>query len=315
MPKRVVIALGGNAIQEIGKPATSEAQLDACRKTAVSIADIYERGYQVVVAHGNGPQVGNILLQSEAADSSRTPAMPFDVCGAMSQGEIGYWLQQSIGDELRGRGKDIPVCTVLTQVIVEKDDDAFKNPTKPIGPFYTREAALKMESEKGYVMKEDAGRGYRRVVASPAPVYVVEKDAIKRLVENGVLTIAVGGGGIPVVAEGHLLKGVPAVIDKDLASEKLAEILDADILLILTAVERVSINYGKPNQQNLSYLTVSDAKRYIAEGHFAPGSMLPKVKAAVGFASSKRGRVCIITSLLSAAKALAGDAGTIIRND
>lgn len=315
MPKRIVIALGGNAIQEIGKPATSEAQLGACRKTAVSIADIMESGYEVVIAHGNGPQVGNIVLQNETADNERTPAMPFDVCGAMSQGEIGYWLQQSIGDELRKRGKNIPVCTVLTQVIVDKSDDAFKDPTKPIGPFYTLEAAEKLKSEKGYVMKEDAGRGYRRVVASPTPIDVVEKEAIKKLVENHVLTIAVGGGGIPVVVEGSSLKGVAAVIDKDLGSEKLAEILDADILLILTAVEKVSINYKKPDQTDLSYLTVSDAQRYMDEGHFAPGSMLPKIKAAVKFALSKKNRVCIITSLESAAGALMGKTGTIVKND
>lgn len=313
MAKRIVIALGGNAIQELGKPATSEVQLDACRKTAVSIVDIIENGYEVVIAHGNGPQVGNIVLQNETADSDKTPAMPFDVCGAMSQGEIGYWLQQAIGDELRSRGKSIPVCTVVTQVIVSKDDEAFKNPTKPIGPFYTGEAARRIAGEKGYVMKEDAGRGWRRVVASPMPVDVVEKEAIKKLVDGGVLTIAVGGGGIPVISEGNRLKGVAAVIDKDLGSEKLAEILNADVLLILTAVEKVSINYNKPNQENISTMTVAEAEEYTASGHFAPGSMLPKVKAGVKFVSSREGRICVITSLESADKALRGETGTTIR--
>lgn len=313
MTKKIVIALGGNAIQEPGKPASSGTQLDACRKTAVRIVDIIESGCEVVIAHGNGPQVGNIVLQNESSDSDKTPAMPFDVCGAMSQGEIGYWLQQSIGDELRSRGKNTPVCTIVTQVIVSKDDGAFKNPTKPIGPFYTEEAAKKIAGEKGYVMKEDAGRGWRRVVASPVPVDVVEKEAIRELVEGGILTIAVGGGGIPVIVEDNKLKGVAAVIDKDLASEKLAEILDADVLLILTAVEKVSVNYNKPDQRDIDTMTVEEAEGYMAEGHFAPGSMLPKIKAGVKFVSSREGRVCIITSLESADRALKGETGTIIR--
>lgn len=313
MVKRIVIALGGNAIQESGKPATSGTQLNACRKTAVKIVDIIESGFEVVVTHGNGPQVGNIVLQNESSHSDKTPAMPFDVCGAMSQGEIGYWLQQSIGDEFRLRGKNIPVCTIITQVIVSRDDEAFKNPTKPIGPFYTEEAAKKLAMEKGYAMKEDAGRGWRRVVASPVPVDVVEKEAIKKLVEGGVLTIAVGGGGIPVIAEGGMLKGVAAVIDKDFGSEKLAEILNADVLLILTAVEKVSINYKKPEQEDISSMTVAQAEEYMAEGQFAPGSMLPKVKAGIKFVTSKMGRVCIITSLESANRSLKGETGTIIR--
>lgn len=316
MQKRIVIALGGNAIQDAGKPATADVQLEACRKTAVSIVDIIEKGYDVVLAHGNGPQVGNILLQNEASDSDRTPAMPFDVCGAMSQGEIGYWLQQSIGDEIRKRGIEKHVCTVITQVVVDKDDDAFKNPTKPVGPFYTKEQSEAISKEKGYMMKEDAGRGYRRVVASPEPIDVVEKEPIKRLVESGVLTIAVGGGGIPVVHScDGTTKGVPAVIDKDLASEKLAEILDADILMILTAVEQVSLNYNKPNQVNLSSITTDEALEYIEKGHFAPGSMLPKIKSAVKFVQSKTGRRCIITSLDAANSALEGEKGTIIKDN
>lgn len=319
MNKRIVIALGGNAIQDMGKPATADVQLQACRKTAVSIVDIIEKGYDVVLAHGNGPQVGNILLQNEASDSDKTPAMPFDVCGAMSQGEIGYWLQQAIGDEIRKRGIEKHVCTVITQVVVDKDDDAFKNPTKPIGPFYTKEQSEAISKEKGYVMKEDAGRGYRRVVASPEPIDVIEKEPIKRLVESGVLTIAVGGGGIPVVYDGndlrhcHKLKGVPAVIDKDLASEKLAEILDADILMILTAVEQVSLNYNKPDQINLSSITIHEALKYIEEGHFAPGSMLPKIRSAVKFVESKKGRKCIITSLDAVSSAIEGEKGTLIK--
>ena len=310
--KRIVIALGGNALQEAGKPATAESQLEVVEKTSAYIADIIEAGYDVVIAHGNGPQVGRIVLQNESA-SHVTPAMPFDVCGAMSQGYIGYHIQQGLSKVLRQRGVDKQVVTVVTQVVVDKNDPKFQNPSKPIGPFYAKEEAEKIAAEKGYVMKEDAGRGYRRVVASPLPVEIVELDAVKALESAGFVVVTVGGGGIPVIRnDDGTLTGTAAVIDKDLASEKLAEDLDADALVILTAVENVSIHYKKPDQKDLTALTVADAKKYIAAGEFAPGSMLPKVEAAMKFAQSKSGRLCIITSLEKAVDALNGAAGTTV---
>lgn len=311
--KKIVIALGGNALQEAGKPATAEAQLEVVEKTAEYIADIIEAGYKVVVAHGNGPQVGRIVLQNEYAVPV-TPAMPFDVCGAMSQGYIGYHIQQGLTKVLRSRGNKAEVATVVTQVLVDQNDPKFLNPSKPIGPFYTEEEAKAIAAEKGYVMKEDAGRGWRRVVASPVPVAIEELNAVKCLVDNGFITVTVGGGGIPVIRnEQGMLEGTAAVIDKDLASEKLAEDLDADALVILTAVEKVSINFKKPDQKDLETLSVDEAKQYIAEGHFAPGSMLPKIEAAVKFVESKPGRVSIITSLDKAVEALEGKAGTTVR--
>lgn len=309
---RIVIALGGNALQEAGKPATAAAELEVVEKTAAYIADIISEGYQVVLAHGNGPQVGRIVLQNEYADAI-TPAMPFDVCGAMSQGMIGYHIQQGLSKVLRGRGVDKEVVTVVTQVVVDKDDPKFQNPSKPIGPFYQESEAKAIAADKGYVMKEDAGRGWRRVVASPMPVEIVELSAVKSLVAAGFIVVTVGGGGIPVVREANGdLSGTAAVIDKDLASEKLAEDLDADALVILTAVEKVSINYKKPEQKDLDTLSVADAKRYMAEGHFAPGSMLPKIEAALKFVESKPGRRAIITSLDKAVDALSGKAGTTL---
>ena len=311
--KKIVIALGGNALQEAGKPATAEAQLEVVEKTAEYIADIIEAGYKVVVAHGNGPQVGRIVLQNEYAVPV-TPAMPFDVCGAMSQGYIGYHIQQGLTKVLRSRGNKAEVATVVTQVLVDQNDPKFLNPSKPIGPFYTEEEAKAIAAEKGYVMKEDAGRGWRRVVASPVPVAIEELNAVKCLVDNGFITVTVGGGGIPVIRnEQGMLEGTAAVIDKDLASEKLAEDLDADALVILTAVEKVSINFKKPDQKDLATLSVDEAKQYIAEGHFAPGSMLPKIEAAVKFVESKPGRVSIITSLDKAVEALEGRAGTTVK--
>ncbi len=310
--KRVVIALGGNALQESGKPATAEAQLEVIKSTTKYLADLIQEGYELVIAHGNGPQVGRIVLQNETANHI-TPAMPFDVCGAMSQGMIGYHIQQSLRDELRSRQIDTPVTTVITQVIVDKEDNAFKNPTKPIGPFYTKEEAEKLRTERGYDIVEDSGRGYRRVVASPIPKTIVELSSVKNLIKSGHIVITVGGGGIPVIeTEENKLEGVPAVIDKDLASERLAEDLGADILLILTAVDRVSINFGKPNQQDLERLSLEEAYKYIDEGHFAPGSMLPKIKAAIKFAESKEGRKSIIASLDKAKKALNEKSGTVI---
>lgn len=310
--KKLVIALGGNALQEAGKPATAQAQLEVVEKTSEYIADIVERGYEVIVAHGNGPQVGRIVIQNEVASAS-PPAMPFDVCGAMSQGMIGYHIQQGLSKVLRHRGINKNVVTIVTQVVVDKDDPKFKAPSKPIGPFYTEEEAKAIAAEKGYTMKEDAGRGWRRVVASPLPVEIVELDAVKTLNDAGFVVVTVGGGGIPVVRnEAGDLEGVAAVIDKDLASEKLARDMDADALVILTAVEKVSINFKKPDQKDLDRMSAAEAKQYIKEGHFAPGSMLPKIEAALNFVESKPGRIAIITSLDKAVDAIEGRAGTTI---
>ena len=308
---RVVIALGGNALEDKSMPSTAEAQLEVVKKTSEYIADISCSNYEIAIVHGNGPQVGRILLASEAAKDI-TPAMPFDVCGAMSQGYIGYHIQQSMNLALAKRNRNVPVATVVTQVVVDKDDPAFQNPTKPIGPFYSEEEAKKLAEEKGYTVKEDAGRGWRRVVASPIPKRIVEIGTIKNLWDT-TITVACGGGGIPVIEnEDGSLKGVEAVIDKDFAAERLAEDMDSDMLLILTEVEKVSINYKKPNQEDLSILTLEQAEKYIAEGHFAPGSMLPKVMAAVKFAGSRPGRKAIITSLYKALDALEGSTGTVI---
>lgn len=313
--EKIVIALGGNALQEGNGAATAESQLEVVKKTSQHIADIIDAGYNVIIAHGNGPQVGRIVLQNEYA-SSITPAMPFDVCGAMSQGMIGYHIQQALKTVLKERNINRDVVTVVTQVVVDKNDPAFLHPTKPIGPFYTKEEAEKIEKEKGYTFVEDSGRGYRRVVASPNPIEIAELNAVNCLVENGFIVVTVGGGGIPVIKdENGNLTGTAAVIDKDLASERLGEDMDADILLILTAVENVYINYGKPDQLRLDTLSVEQARKYMNEGHFAPGSMKPKIEAACRFAASKKGRRAIITSLNKAVYALSGNAGTVIVNE
>lgn len=309
---RIVIALGGNALQESGKPATAQSQLEVVEKTSEYIADIINAGYDVVLAHGNGPQVGRIVLQNEHS-ADITPALPFDVCGAMSQGYIGYHMQQGLEKVLRHRGINKRVATIVTQVVVDKNDPKFQNPSKPIGPFYTEEEAKRIEAEKGYTMKEDAGRGWRRVVASPNPIEIVELNAVKCLIDGGFIAITVGGGGIPVIKdENGNYVGTAAVIDKDLASERLAEDINADALVILTAVETVCINFGKPDQKALSCINTEEARKYIAEGHFAPGSMLPKVEAAIKFVESKPGRKAIITSLDKAVEALEGKSGTTI---
>lgn len=308
---KIVVALGGNALGN-----NAEEQLRLVKHTAKPIVDLIEDGHEVILAHGNGPQVGTINLAMESASKSeaRTPEMPFPECGAMSQGYIGYHLQNAIREELLDRGMEMPVATIVTQVIVDKDDQAFQKPTKPIGAFCSEDDAKRLMAEKGYQMVEDSGRGWRRVVASPRPLDVAEKETIKALVERGQVVITVGGGGIPVVKEGNRLVGVPAVIDKDFASEKLAEILDADYLIILTAVEKVAINYGKENEEWLSEMSTEDAKRLCAEGHFAPGSMLPKVQAAMMFAESKPGRKALITSLEKAKEGILGHTGTLVVN-
>lgn len=309
--QRIVIALGGNALEDKSMPSTAEVQLEVVKRTSDYIADISCEGYEIAIVHGNGPQVGRILLASEAAKEV-TPSMPFDVCGAMSQGYIGYHIQQGLKLSLTKKGKVLPVVSIITQMVVDKNDIAFQNPTKPIGPFYTEREAQKLVAEKGYTVKEDAGRGWRRVVPSPIPKRIVEIDTIRTL-WNSTISVACGGGGIPVIEnDDGSLQGVAAVIDKDFAAERLAEDMDADILMILTEVEKVSINFMKPNQEDLSKLTIEKAEQYINEGHFAPGSMLPKVMAAVSFVKSKPGRKSIITSLYKSMDALNGLTGTVI---
>lgn len=308
---RLVVALGGNALEEKSLPPTAESQLAVVAKTVEYLAELSVRGYELAIVHGNGPQVGRIVLASEAA-AEITPAMPFDVCGAMSQGYIGYHIQQALRYALQKRGKKTPVVALVTQVVVDKNDPAFQKPTKPIGPFYTEEVAKRLEKEKGFAIKEDAGRGWRRVVASPMPKRIVEISAVEELFDTTIV-ITAGGGGIPVIEkEDGTLEGVAAVIDKDLAAERLSEDINADILMILTEVEKVSINFKKPNQKDLDHITVAEAEKYIEEGHFAPGSMLPKIQAAVKFVKSNPGKKAIITSLYKAVDAVEGKAGTII---
>ena len=279
------------------------------QKTCGYLVDLIRKGYEIVIVHGNGPQVGRILLASETAKDV-VPAMPFDACGAMSQGYIGYHIQQALKQKLKENNMDLPVATIVTQVAVDKGDTAFQNPSKPIGPFYSEEEAKKLAEEKGYTVKEDAGRGWRRVVPSPKPVDILEKDTIDSLLGRSIV-ITCGGGGIPVVKKADgTYEGVAAVIDKDFASAKLAELIGADMLVILTAVDRVAINWGKPDQKALAEMTVDEAEKYCGEGHFAPGSMLPKVQAAMSFA--KAGGTAIIASLENAAAALRGESGTRI---
>ena len=309
MSKRIVIALGGNAL---GNTATE--QLALVSTTAKAIVDLIAEGNEVVIAHGNGPQVGMINLGlSTAAEAGAIKAdMPFPECGAMSEGYIGYHLQQAIGNELSSRGMTKPVATIVTQTVVSEDDPAFQNPTKPVGAFYDKATADRIAAEKGYTMVEDAGRGYRQVVPSPKPFDIVEAESIKALFNAGHVVIAVGGGGIPVVRKNGKLCGPPAVIDKDFGSELLAELLDADVLVILTAVEKVAINFNKPDQKGLDDLTPAQAKIYMDENQFAKGSMLPKVQAAVKFAESKPGRTALITLLEKAKDGIAGKTGTRI---
>ena len=307
MLKKIVIALGGNALGN-----TPEEQLELVARTGKPIVDLIEQGNQVVIAHGNGPQVGmiNLGMSSAAQANVIRASMPFPECAAMSQGYIGFHLQNRIGNELAARGLKKEIVTLVTQVLVNEDDPGFSNPTKPIGSFYSREDAERIEAEKGYRMVEDGGRGYRRVVPSPKPVDVIEKETVAELMESGSIVITVGGGGIPVIRKEGKLEGIAAVIDKDFASAKLAELIHADMLFILTAVDRVAINWGKPDQKALSQMTIREAEQYCREGHFAPGSMLPKVQAAVSFA--KTGGTATIASLDKAVLALKGISGTRI---
>ncbi len=308
--KRLVIALGGNAL---GK--TPQEQLELVRHTASTIADLVEEGHDVIVGHGNGPQVGmiNLAMESAASSGAGTPPMPFPECGAMSQGYIGYHLQQAIQRELKRRNIGRECAAVVTQVAVNPADPAFQNPTKPIGSFYSEADAKAIMAEKGYTFVEDAGRGWRRVVPSPKPCKIVELGVVESLVQAGVVVITVGGGGIPVIETEDGYRGVAAVIDKDRSCSKLALDVHADMLVILTAVDRVCINFHQPNQKELAEMTVEEARQYISEGHFAPGSMLPKVEACIDYVTGSQGGKALITSLEKAKSALLGETGTILK--
>ena len=309
MAERIVVALGGNAL---GK--TPEQQLQLVKDTARPLADLVEKGYELIIGHGNGPQVGmvNLAMEFSAQKGGGTPYMPFPECGAMTQGYIGYHLQQALQEELGRRGIRRDVVTVVTQVVVDEADPAFQHPTKPVGSFYTREEADKIAAEKGFTFVEDAGRGYRRVVPSPIPKRIVELHVVEQLVKAGVIVITVGGGGIPVAETEEGLKGVAAVIDKDRASALLARDLGADRLIILTAVDRVCVNFGKPDQRELAEMDLEDCRTYTAQGQFAPGSMLPKVESCVAFVEGSERGSALITSLARAGDALEGKTGTVI---
>ena len=303
---RYVVSLGGNALGN-----NSEEQKKALVKVADAIVDLIIDNNEVAIVHGNGPQVGMINLAFET--SKETPNMPFPECGAMSEGYIGYHIQNALYNALSAKGVNKTVATVVTQVLVDPKDPLFLSPSKPIGSFYSKEEAEKIASEKGYVMKEDAGRGYRRVVPSPLPIDIIEKSAIKALMKDGQVVICAGGGGIPVIERGNKLEGVAAVIDKDYASSKLADLIDADYLVILTAVDYVSINFRKENEKKLEKVSSTELEKYLEEGHFAKGSMYPKVQGCLNFVKSGKGKTAIIASLENAKKAFKEKAGTIIK--
>lgn len=308
---KVVVALGGNAL---GK--SPEEQLKLVKNTASSLIGLIAAGNQVVISHGNGPQVGAINLgMNFAAENGKTAAFPFPECGAMSQGYIGYHLQQSLQNELHRRWMNKNVATVVTQIAVDPSDPAFQNPSKPVGDFYTKEQADEIAKEKGYTFKEDAGRGYRQVVPSPLPKKIMELNSINTLIEAGDLVIAGGGGGVPVIMTDDGLQGVPAVIDKDRSSALLADNISADSLIILTAVDHVYVNYGKPDQKALKTLNVEEAHKYMDEKQFAAGSMLPKIEACLSFVKGHPERKALITSLDGLDDALAGKVGTVIRDN
>ncbi|MEG0842347.1 MAG: carbamate kinase [Erysipelotrichaceae bacterium] len=310
MGKTLVIALGGNALGN-----NPEEQLELVKDTAKAVVDLVKEGNNVIIGHGNGPQVGmiNLAMDFSANGGAGTPSMPFPECGAMSQGYIGYHLQQAIQEELRRNNMKQECASIVTQMVVDKNDPAFGKPTKPVGMFYSKEEADKIVAEKGYTFMEDAGRGYRRVVPSPMPKRIVELNVVKQLVAHGDIVITVGGGGIPVIEDGNVLTGVASVIDKDRSCAKLAEDIKADMLIILTAVDRVCINFNKPNQKELVEINMEEAQQYINEGHFAPGSMLPKVEACMDFVANNPQGVALITSLQKAKQALHGETGTIIK--
>lgn len=307
--EKIVIALGGNALGN-----NLPEQMAAVKETATAIVDLIEEGKEVVISHGNGPQVGmiNLAMGELAKADPANPVAPLSVCVAMSQGYIGYDLQNAIREELLNRGIDKPISSIITQMRVDENDPAFKNPTKPIGRFMTKEEADEMVRDRHYDIMEDAGRGYRRVVASPKPVEIIEIETVRALINDGQVVVAAGGGGIPVYAQGNHLKGAAAVVDKDFGSALLAKDIDADWLIILTAVEKVAINYGKENEEWLSQMTIAEAEKYIEEGQFAPGSMLPKVQAAMEFVQSAPNRKALITLLEKARDGISGKTGTVI---
>ena len=307
---KIVVALGGNALQKNGE-LTAQIQEEVAKETVQKLIPLIKDGHELVIVHGNGPQVGNLILHEEAGNSPSTPAMPLHVSVGMTQGMIGYWIQKALKEELSRNGISKNATTIITQVEVSKDDQAFKNPTKPIGPFYSEEEAQKVSTEKGYVIREDSGRGWRRVVPSPKPIHILESDAIIDFMKTGAIVIAAGGGGIPVVSNGeNSFEGVDAVIDKDFAAELLAEKINADTLLILTGVDNAMINYGKENQQALGVISPEEAEKYISEDQFGAGSMLPKIQASLKFA--KTGGKSVITSLENAQDAISKNLGTII---
>lgn len=310
MNQKIVVALGGNAI--LSSDASAEAQQSALEKTAEYLVQFIENGDDLIISYGNGPQVGNLMLQQHAGASEKNPAMPLDTCVAMTQGSIGYWMQNALDKAFLKHGLDKVAVSLITQVVVDKDDPAFKKPTKPIGPFLTKEEAEKEMAETGAIFLEDAGRGYRKVVPSPRPLSIKEHQIIKQLVDSGVVTISAGGGGVSVVENGLDLSGVETVIDKDFASEKLAELISADLLVILTGVENVYINYNQPNQKKLERVTVSELEKYIDEKQFAAGSMLPKIEAATAFVKERPNAKAIITSLENIGAMLEHGAGTVI---
>lgn len=305
----VVVALGGNAILRRGEKGTFEEQYRNVCETVQRIADLVQNGYKVVITHGNGPQVGATLLRHEAAKSI-VPPFPLDVCGSETQGFIGYMIQQALRNELKKRGMDKYVITVVTRVIIDADDEAFRNPTKPVGPFYTEEEADKIRSQHpDFVVKEDAGRGYRRVVASPDPKIIAERFAIRALVDNGFVVVACGGGGIPIVEEGTQARGIEAVIDKDLAGQRLATLIDASVFVILTDIDGAYLNYGTAKQSLIKEATLQQLEQYMNEGHFKEGSMSPKISAAMRFVESG-GKEAIIAELSKLAEAMQGKSGT-----
>jgi len=313
-PKTIVVALGGNALQKKGE-ATAEAQERVAAETATQLVSLVKAGYRLVIVHGNGPQVGNIILHEEAVNTLDVPTLPLDSAVAMSQGLIGYWLQKALNNELATAGIENQVVSIVTQAVVDTNDPAFQNPTKPIGPFYETEAeARHIANERKFQVKEDAGRGWRRVVPSPLPIDIIEKDTIQDLSNSGAIVIAAGGGGVPVVATEQGYLGMEAVIDKDAAAAVLADALEAETLLVLTSVDAVMLRYGKTDQQALHHVGKSELRQYIEQGEFAAGSMLPKVEAALRFVDSHPGRQAIIASLANADAAVRGTNGTIIRS-
>lgn len=310
----IVVALGGNALQKQGE-ASSKAQQKVARETVKQILPLIQAGHKVSIVHGNGPQVGNIVLHEEAINTPDVPSLPLDDCGSMSQGLIGFWLQQAFHDAFRQEGMNNKAVSVITQTIVDQNDPAFSNPTKPIGPFYSEEEARKVSEEQGYVVKEDAGRGWRRVVPSPKPQEIVEAPVIKTLVDAGVTVISTGGGGIPVLqAEDGSLSGTEAVIDKDFGAALLANMLNADTLLIVTSVDAAKVNFNQPNEASLGEVSMEELQGYIDAGQFAAGSMLPKTQAALKFLAGGANRTAIITSLEKTAEAINGNAGTRIKS-